>query len=86
VQGQEAKQVPFAGYDMGALNISHPQQVNEGLMLNTPERLIQKGQADAHNMESAPNIIRILQGLLEYTNCIDIDSALHMEGPRYGGT
>jgi hypothetical protein len=48
--GQEAKQIRvqvayqrvFAGYNMGGLNIAHPQQVNEGLMLNTLERLIHK--------------------------------------------
>ncbi len=39
---QVAYQRIFAGYDMGGLNISHPQQVNEGLMLNTLERLLVK--------------------------------------------
>jgi hypothetical protein len=50
MEGQEAKDIRvqvaykriFAGYDMGGLNIAHPQQVNEGLMLNTLERLIRK--------------------------------------------
>jgi hypothetical protein len=48
VAGPDAKQLRiqvafqrvFAGYDMGGLNISHPQQVCEGLMLNTLERLL----------------------------------------------
>ncbi len=45
VQGPDTKQIRiqvafqrvFAGYDMGGLNISHPQQINEGLMLNSLE-------------------------------------------------
>jgi hypothetical protein len=88
VIGQEAKQIRiqvahqriFAGYDMGGLNIAHPQQVNEGLMLNTIERLILKVGEFNETREKAPNIVRILQGLLEYTNCTDIQKVF-----RYGG-
>jgi hypothetical protein len=88
VQGPDTKQIRiqvafqrvFAGYDMGGLNISHPQQVNEGLMLNTLERLVHKHGEYTQNMEHAPNIIRILHGLLDYTNCTSIQHAL-----RFGG-
>ena len=66
---------------MGGLNISHPQQVNEGLMLNTLERLLVKDTVLTQAQEPAPNIVRILQGLLAHTNCIDIHKIF-----RYGGT
>jgi hypothetical protein len=87
-KGEDAKQMRiqvayqriFAGYDMGGLNISHPQQVNEGLMLNTLERLLIKNRELTENEEPAPNIIRILRGMLEYTNCSDINKTF-----RYGG-
>jgi len=78
---QVAYQRIFAGYDMGGLNISHPQQVNEGLMLNTLERLLVKDTVLTQAQELAPNIVRILQGLLAHTNCIDIHKIF-----RYGGT
>jgi hypothetical protein len=70
----------FAGYDMGGLNIAHPQQVNEGLMLNTLERLIRKDEEYDRNESNAPNITRILKGMLEYTECEDIQDAF-----KYGG-
>ena len=81
--GAETKQVRiqvsykriFAAYDMGGLNIPHPQQVNEGLMLNTLERLIGKIQEFAEDEDKAPNIVRIFKGLLEYTECPDIIQA-----------
>ncbi len=87
--GQEARQIRiqvafqrvFAGYDMGGLNIAHPQQVNEGLMLNTLERLIHKDAEFAANMELAPNIIRITRGLLEYTNSQEIQQVYRYGGP-----
>ncbi len=87
--GQEARQIRiqvafqrvFAGYDMGGLNIAHPQQVNEGLMLNTLERLIHKDAEYADNIELAPNIIRILRGLLEYTDSLDIQQVYRYGGP-----
>jgi hypothetical protein len=87
--GGEAKQIRtqvafkriFAGYDMGGLNISNPQQVNEGLMLNTLERLLLKDREMEGMQAQAPNIVRILKGLLEYTNCTDIHK-VH----RYGST
>ncbi len=44
---------------MGGLNISHPQQINEGLMLNTLERLIRKDREYEGNENNAPNIVRI---------------------------
>jgi hypothetical protein len=88
MEGQEAKDVRvqvaykriFAGYDMGGLNIAHPQQVNEGLMLNTLERLIRKDSEYEGNENKAPNIVRAFRGMLEYTACTDIHEAL-----RYGG-
>jgi hypothetical protein len=88
MEGQEAKDIRvqvaykriFAGYDMGGLNIAHPQQVNEGLMLNTLERLIRKDREYEGNENNAPNIVRILRGMLEYTACTGIHEAL-----RYGG-
>jgi hypothetical protein len=88
MEGNEAKHVRvqvaykriFAGYDMGGLNIAHPQQVNEGLMLNTIERLIRKDSEYEGNESNAPNIVRILKGMLEYTTCPDIHKAL-----KYGG-
>jgi hypothetical protein len=72
--GQEAKQIQvqvayqrvFAGYNMGGLNIAHPQQVNEGLMLNTFERLIHKEAEYKGSMHLAPNITRILKNLAEH--------------------
>jgi hypothetical protein len=87
VQGPDTKQIRiqvayqriFAGYDMGGLNISHPQQVDEGLML---ERLINKHGEHAQDMEHAHNIIRILNGLLEYTNCTSIQNALRCGGAQ----
>ncbi len=65
MEGQEAKDIRvqvaykriFAGYDMGGLNIAHPQQVNEGLMLNTLERLIRKDREYEGNENNAPNTI-----------------------------
>jgi hypothetical protein len=81
IRVQVAYQRIFAGYDMGGLNISHPQQVNEGLMLNTLERLLVKDTVLTQAQEPAPNIVRILQGLLAHTNCIDIHKIF-----RYGGT
>jgi hypothetical protein len=81
IRVQVAYQRIFAGYDMGGLNISHPQQVNEGLMLNTLERLLVKDTVLTQAQEPAPNIVRILRGLQEYTNCIDIHKIF-----RYGGT
>jgi hypothetical protein len=88
MEGQETKQIRiqvahkriFAGYDMGGLNIAHPQQVNEGLMLNTIERLIIKDKEYEGNEDNAPNIIRILQGMLEHTTCTNIQEAF-----KYGG-
>jgi hypothetical protein len=88
MEGHEAKEVRvqvaykriFAGYDMGGLNIAHPQQVNEGLMLNTLERLIRKDSEYEGNEDKAPNIVRAFRGMLEYTTCTDIHEAL-----RYGG-
>jgi hypothetical protein len=65
---------------MGGLNIAHPQQVNEGLMLNTLERLIRKDNEYEGNEDKAPNIVRAFRGMLEYTACTDIHEAL-----RYGG-
>jgi hypothetical protein len=81
IRVQVAYQRIFAGYDMGGLNISHPQQVNEGLMLNTLERLLVKDMVLTQAQEPAPNIVRILQGLLAHTNCTDIHKIF-----RYGGT
>jgi hypothetical protein len=49
-------------------------------MLNTLERLVHKHGELAQNLEHAPNIIRILHGLLEYTNCTNVKHAL-----SYGG-
>jgi hypothetical protein len=51
-------------------------------MLNTTERLTLKGQVHEHNAEAAPNIIRILQGLLQHANCTSIDAALRHGGPQ----
>jgi hypothetical protein len=81
IRVQVAYQRIFAGYEMGGLNISHPQQVNEGLMLNTLERLLVKDTVLTQAQELAPNIVRILRGLLAYTNCTDIHKIF-----RYGGT
>jgi hypothetical protein len=88
MEGQESKNIRvqvayrriFAGYDMGGLNIAHPQQVNEGLMLNTLERLIRKDKEHERNEQKAPNITRILKGMLEYTECESIQDAF-----QYGG-
>ncbi len=79
MEGHEAKEVRvqvaykriFAGYDMGGLNTAHPQRVNEGLMLNTLERLIRKDREYEGNEDKAPNIVRAFRGMLEYTACTD---------------
>ncbi len=60
MEGHESKNVRvqvaykriYAGYDMGGLNIAHPQQVNEGLMLNTLERLIRKECLNIQNVRT----------------------------------
>jgi hypothetical protein len=86
--GQESKQIRvqvayqrvFAGYDMGGLNIAHPQQVNEGLMLNTLERLLHKEAAHEDNMHMAPNITRIFKNLATHLGCAPIQQIF-----RHGG-
>jgi hypothetical protein len=49
-------------------------------MLNTLERLIRKDEEYDRNESNAPNITRILKGMLEYTECEDIQDAF-----KYGG-
>jgi hypothetical protein len=70
----------FAGYNMGGLNIAHPQQVNESLMLNTLERLIHKEAEFEGRLHLAPNIIRILKNLVDHLGCTPIQHIF-----RYGG-
>jgi hypothetical protein len=41
-----------------------------------------KGQSVEHDAAAAPNIIRILQGLLQHSHCTSIDSALRYGGPQ----
>jgi hypothetical protein len=50
-------------------------------MLNTLERLLLKDSALTQAQEPAPNIVRILRGLLAHTNNTEIHKIL-----RYGGT
>ncbi len=64
-----------------------PQEVNEWLMLNTLEIIIPKGLEFWNKREQAPNMVQILQGLIEYTNCTEIQS-LVQRCPKldaYGG-
>ncbi len=49
-------------------------------MLNTLERLIKKDKEYEGNEDNAPNIVRILRGMLEYTMCTNIQEAF-----KYGG-
>jgi len=79
---QVAFQRVFAGYEMGGLNIAHPQQVCEGLMLNTLERLIQKEREHNEAPEAAPNIVRILAGLVAHTGCTELHKILQHGGAQ----
>jgi len=79
---QVAFQRIFAGYDMGGLNISHPKQVCEGLMLNTLERLIQKEREFHETPDTAPNIVRILAGLVAHTGCTELHKILQHGGAQ----
>ncbi len=79
---QVAFQRVFVGYEMGGLNISHPQQVCEGLMLNTLERLIQKEREHSEAPEAAPNIVRILAGLVAHTGCMELHKVLQHGGAQ----
>ena len=71
----------FGGYEEGGLNISHPAQVNEGLMLNTLDRIFAKIDEFAGEEGTAPNIVRVLQGIIEAESCPDL-----REARQFGGT
>jgi hypothetical protein len=70
----------FASHEMGGLNIAHPDQVNEGLMLNTLERIII--QIRSHeDSEKLPNIARVLHGIAQYRDMPDLSLMFDKAGP-----
>ena len=65
---------------MGGLNIAHPDQVNEGLMLNTLERIIT--QIKIHeDPDKLPNIARVMHGIAQYREMPDLPLMFDNAGP-----